>query len=213
MATRMQQRRGTASQWTTANPILAPGEIGFESDTGQFKIGDGVNTWSDLDYFNPTDPDGPSLEDYVPLTLLGEPEGVATLDVNGQVPANQLGNATVDLSDYALTSEVTTAVNNAISGLVDSAPDVLDTLNELAAAIGDDASFITTINNSIADAEADAIAAAALDATTKADAAELAAVTTANAYTDAEIAAIPAVNISGKQDKVCLLYTSDAADE
>jgi hypothetical protein len=40
-------------------------------------------------------------------------------------------------------------VDNAVSGIVDSAPAVLDTLNELAAAIGDDANFITTVNNNI----------------------------------------------------------------
>ena len=51
MATRMQQRRGTASQWTTANPILNAGEMGWESDTNKFKIGDGTNHWADLDYF------------------------------------------------------------------------------------------------------------------------------------------------------------------
>ena len=51
MATRMQQRRGTASQWTSANPILNGGEIGWESDTNKFKIGDGTNHWDDLDYF------------------------------------------------------------------------------------------------------------------------------------------------------------------
>jgi hypothetical protein len=51
MATRMQQRRGTASQWTSANPVLNPGELGWESDTNKFKIGDGTNHWADLDYF------------------------------------------------------------------------------------------------------------------------------------------------------------------
>ena len=51
MATRMQQRRGTASQWTSAAPILNAGEIGWESDTNKFKIGDGTNHWADLDYF------------------------------------------------------------------------------------------------------------------------------------------------------------------
>ena len=51
MATRMQQRRGTASQWTSANPVLNAGEMGWESDTNKFKIGDGTNHWSDLDYF------------------------------------------------------------------------------------------------------------------------------------------------------------------
>ena len=56
MATRMQQRRGTASQWISSNegdgPILNAGEIGWESDTNKFKIGDGVSYWADLDYFS-----------------------------------------------------------------------------------------------------------------------------------------------------------------
>ena len=55
MATRMQQRRGTAAQWISTNagagPVLNAGEIGWESDTNKFKIGDGVNNWSTLDYF------------------------------------------------------------------------------------------------------------------------------------------------------------------
>ncbi len=47
----MQQRRGTAAQWTSADPILEAGEIGFETDTNKFKIGDGVNHWEDLIYY------------------------------------------------------------------------------------------------------------------------------------------------------------------
>jgi hypothetical protein len=45
-------RRGTASQWTTANPILGSGEPGFETDTSKFKIGNGTASWSELDYFS-----------------------------------------------------------------------------------------------------------------------------------------------------------------
>jgi hypothetical protein len=51
MATRMQQRRGSAAQWTAANPVLAAGEIGFETDTSKFKMGNGTSTWSQLVYF------------------------------------------------------------------------------------------------------------------------------------------------------------------
>lgn len=92
MATRMQQRRGTAAQWTGANPILAAGEIGFESDTSKFKIGDGVNHWDDLIY-------------------------------------------------YASAEE--------LSSIIDGAPDLLNTLNELAAALGDDPEVLTTIANNL----------------------------------------------------------------
>lgn len=51
MATRMQQRRGTAAQWTAANPTLAAGEIGFETDTNKFKLGNGSSAWTSLGYF------------------------------------------------------------------------------------------------------------------------------------------------------------------
>ena len=47
----MQQRRGTAAQWTSADPVLNAGEMGWESDTNKFKVGDGTNHWADLDYF------------------------------------------------------------------------------------------------------------------------------------------------------------------
>ena len=88
MATRMQQRRGTAAQWTAANPILAAGEIGFETDTSKFKMGNGSSTWTALTYF-------------------------------------------------ANASE--------LAAIIDGAPAALNTLNELAEAMGDNPAFLTTI--------------------------------------------------------------------
>jgi len=88
MATRMQQRRGTAAQWTAANPTLAAGEIGFETDTSKFKMGNGSSAWTALTYF---------------------------------------ANATE------------------LAAIVDGAPGLLNTLNELAQAIGDDPDFINTV--------------------------------------------------------------------
>jgi hypothetical protein len=139
MATRMQQRRGTAAQWTAANPILAAGEIGFETDTNKFKMGNGTSTWTALQYF---------------------------------------ANAAE------------------LAAIIDGAPELLNTLNELAEAIGDDPDFLTnyaTITETtaaIAESRSDsatdatakanaAMAAAALDATAKANAAQ------ANAATNA----------------------------
>jgi hypothetical protein len=92
MATRMQQRRGTAAQWTAANPILAAGEIGFETDTSKFKMGNGSSTWSALTYF---------------------------------------ANATE------------------LAAIVDGAPAALNTLNELAEALGDNPAFLTDISNNL----------------------------------------------------------------
>jgi len=158
MATRMQQRRGTAAQWTAANPILAAGEIGFETDTSRFKMGNGSSNWASLTYFSNT---------------------------------------------------------AELSALLDGAPDALNTLNELAAALGDDPAFFTNILADVETAEdnantfttgavnthaqittnihgiantallattttvSDAVATAATDATTKANAAQTAAEATA----------------------------------
>lgn len=48
---RLQVRRDTAANWSSANSILASGEHGYETDTGKFKIGDGTTAWSSLSYF------------------------------------------------------------------------------------------------------------------------------------------------------------------
>lgn len=50
MAIQIQYRRGTASEWATANTLLATGEPGYETDTGRFKVGDGITNWSNLAY-------------------------------------------------------------------------------------------------------------------------------------------------------------------
>lgn len=46
----LQFRRGTAAQWTAANPVLAAGEMGLETDTTKFKVGDGSTAWNSLSY-------------------------------------------------------------------------------------------------------------------------------------------------------------------
>jgi hypothetical protein len=103
----MQQRRGTAAQWTAANPTLAAGEIGFETDTSKFKMGNGSSAWTALTYF---------------------------------------ANAAE------------------LAAIVDGAPDLLNTLNELAASIGDDPAFLTTMNTAIT-ATGTALAAHEVDQT------------------------------------------------
>lgn len=52
MTQRMQQRRDSAANWTSVNPILASGEIGVETGNNprKFKIGDGVSAWNSLEY-------------------------------------------------------------------------------------------------------------------------------------------------------------------
>jgi hypothetical protein len=46
----MQVRRDTAANWITVNPVLASGEIGYETDTGYLKVGNGTSAWTALPY-------------------------------------------------------------------------------------------------------------------------------------------------------------------
>ena len=61
----LQLRRGTAAEWFSSNPILADGEMGLETDTRYFNMGNGVLHWNDLPYggliggLGPTGPSGP----------------------------------------------------------------------------------------------------------------------------------------------------------
>lgn len=74
-----------------------------------------------------------------------------TVDDKGRVTA---GSNPTTLAGYGITdadtsSQVTTKINNAVAALVDASPTTLDTLNELAAALGDDPNFATTTATAI----------------------------------------------------------------
>lgn len=78
LTAKIQLRRDTAANWATNDPILAAGEVAFTSDlfytsTDQqrFKIGDGVQTWSQLDYV-PEGGGGTSYPENLFLTVVNK---------------------------------------------------------------------------------------------------------------------------------------------
>jgi hypothetical protein len=56
----LQFRRGTAIEWSNANSLLADGELAIETDTRNFKIGDGTTFWNTLPYGGIVGPTGGS---------------------------------------------------------------------------------------------------------------------------------------------------------
>ena len=90
MADLIQIRRDTAANWTSANTVLAQGELGAETDTSKIKIGDGSTAWSSLGYL---------------------------IDVGGYLTAtstNTLTNKTVRDTVYALSGTAFDATNGAV---------------------------------------------------------------------------------------------------
>ena len=114
MATRMQQRRGTATQWTTANPVLNPGEIGWESDTNKFKIGDGSNHWNDIGYFI----SGAQIQSAITALVDVAP---ATLNTLGEIAA-AINNDPDFLDDLATIDYVDQSIET-VEGLINNKAD------------------------------------------------------------------------------------------
>ena len=133
------------------------------------------------------------------------PQGPAGSDADATAAITAHNASTTNVHGISNTALLATqayadaAATTAAANLVDSAPATLDTLNELAAALGDDPNFATTVTNTIAAKADDAdltshetattnvhgIADTSLLATTSyVDTAESDAVTTANAYSD-----------------------------
>lgn len=72
MAVQIQFRNDTAANWTAANPILSQGELGLETDTGSFKIGNGTDTWTALPYGGIAGADGsPGEPNFSSFLLMG----------------------------------------------------------------------------------------------------------------------------------------------
>jgi hypothetical protein len=118
---------------------------------------------------NVSAPTGTSTFDNVTAsgTITGDVTGDISGNVNASTGSSTFNDVTINGTlnmDAGTTATITNLsaptndndaarkvdVDNAVAGLVDSAPGALDTLNELAAALGDDADFSTTITNSIA---------------------------------------------------------------
>ena len=169
-------------------------------------------------------------------TAKGEAISTASADATSKANAAETAaKAYTDTRETAITSayqsyadqaeaDAKTYADAAVSALIDGAPELLDTLNELAAAIADDENFATTVVSDIATGvqaakdysdSQDALQTTALQA--YADQAELDAVDTANAYTDAEVAALAATVTALDTDDVAegtnLYFTTDRAED
>ena len=142
MATRIQVRRGTTSQWNTANPTLEEGEIGYNSTLGQMKIGDGATAWADLDYILDASALNTSLGAYIPDTEKSAVNGVAELDAS----KNILAPAGIIFEGTANDHETTLAVTDPTADRTITFPDATGTV-ALTTDISVTASSTTTLSN------------------------------------------------------------------
>ena len=107
----IQPRRGTADQWTSANPILAVAEMGYETDTQKFKYGDGLSTWNELDY-------GISAVNLSDVTALGLELMTSTTDAEARTILGIGTGTSVNAADIVDSTSVGRLVLTASSATV-----------------------------------------------------------------------------------------------
>ena len=138
---RIQSRVDTKVNWNKENPVLLNKEIGYERETGQYKIGDGIHNWNDLSYSSVGNK-GATIEqinDLIPI-INNKVDKISGKDLSSNDFTNDY-KAKIDNTEYL--------VEEKIAALIDSAPETLDTINELAKALGNDPNFATTVLNQL----------------------------------------------------------------
>lgn len=145
--TRIQIRRGTLAQWvasaqTLGNGILYQGEIGYETDTGRFKIGDGSTAWSSLSYSN-----------VLPSNFIAGSGVTLTQGTNGSTLTIGLSNPTIQVSNITDFAE---GVDDRVASLLTQGSGIGLTYNDSAntlqvAVTGIPSSLITNFASSVND--------------------------------------------------------------
>ena len=95
MSTRIRFRRDTAANWTSNNPTLTTGELGYETDTGKFKIGNNTNAWTALAYSITAELSEGNLNDLKDVTITSAANG-DFLRWNGTAWVNDAVNLSTD---------------------------------------------------------------------------------------------------------------------
>ena len=95
MSTRIRFRRDTAANWTSNNPTLTTGELGYETNTGKFKIGNNTDAWTALPYSITAELSEGNLNDLKDVTITSAANG-DFLRWNGTAWINDAVNLATD---------------------------------------------------------------------------------------------------------------------
>ena len=130
--TKIQVRRGALSTWNAASGalgygILYQGELGYETDSGRFKIGDGTTSWSSLNYAS-----------VLPASFVAGSGISLTSGTNGSTLTISLSDPTIQVSDITDFAE---GVDDRVSSLLQAGTGVYLSYNDGAGTL--------TINSSV----------------------------------------------------------------
>lgn len=132
MAQKIQLRTDTAANWTSANPVLAEGEMAVESNTAKFKLGNGVTAWNALAYGGVQGPAGTNgipgvVAATSPITYDSGTQTVAITQSLIAINSSQVATTVTDKSaNYTLVAgDKNSYIRSTGSAITITVPDVL----------------------------------------------------------------------------------------
>ena len=141
------QEAGIVFQPNSSYRCIHPVSMTATAHTSDISLGWSNNKWKDIYLAGYVKAD--SGYQVGTTTVIDSSRNITAGTISGTL-VSSVTATTQTASDNSTKVATTAYVDSAVSGLVGSAPTALDTLNELASALGNDANFSTTVTNSIA---------------------------------------------------------------
>ena len=117
MATIFKLRRDTAANWSSENPTLADGELGFDKTNTYLKIGDGSTAWNSLGQFTQSEE---SITDFIGGTVTGNTETFITVTYDDSDNTLDFVVPVLDEDNLATNSATHLATQQSIKAYVDA---------------------------------------------------------------------------------------------
>lgn len=144
--TRLQLRKGTATEWKNVNPVLLNGEMGWETDTGRIKIGRPGSSipWNSIPYSfitlvdptNPTELNGVTSASGVMMSGLVNSDGHITgvqidakLSAGSNITLTTLPDKSIEISSVSVDQET---VEDIVAGMISGVSGIVTTYEDNA---------------------------------------------------------------------------------
>ena len=150
MANKILLRRDTKANWDSVNPVLSNGEIGLETDTQRFKIGDGEERWTERSYYADADYIAAQYNGKLEAAVAAAETATAEGEARAAASATAAATASDAASDFANTAAgYASAAGDSATAAAGSAADAQEALDTMVSDMDDKMSPVLADTDSV----------------------------------------------------------------